>query len=57
MIGAGQAVGSHQRLTLMFESNHGEKAIFEAKALIPGRLEAEQTVSPVVYFGHLFTQQ
>ena len=47
MVGAGDAVGAHQRLALDFQTQHHEMAVVKAQAGIAGGLEREQRVVPV----------
>ena len=56
VVGAGHAVGAHQRLTFAFQADHGEVAVLEAKSLVARGAEAEQTVCPVMNRGNLFLQ-
>ncbi|MNJ73723.1 hypothetical protein D3C77_705590 [compost metagenome] len=48
VVGAGDAVGTHERTPLDFQTDHHELAIFETQPLVAGGLEAEQGVVPVV---------
>src|SRR5690606_10697159 len=49
VVGAGNAVGAHQRLALDFEAQHHEMAVVEAQAGIAGGLEGKQRVVPMTY--------
>src|SRR6516164_131815 len=47
VIGAGHAVGAHQRTAVDFEADHRELTVLESKTVVAGRAEAEQSVGPV----------
>ncbi|MNN24134.1 hypothetical protein D3C81_1375520 [compost metagenome] len=57
VVGAGNAVGSHERTTVRFQTDHHELAVLKAQALVAGGLEAEQGVVPVVYADYALTHQ
>src|SRR5690606_15952989 len=60
VIRTSDTVGTHQRATLDFQTDHDEMAVLEAQTRITGGLEGEQGVGPVMYaedsfgseFGH-----
>jgi hypothetical protein len=54
VIGAGHGIGAQQRAALDLEPDHGELAVEEAERRVPGRLEAEQGIGPVMDAQHLF---
>ena len=54
VVGAGNRVGTHQRLAVDFQADHDELAILEPQATLARRPEAEQRIVPVMNAQHLF---
>jgi hypothetical protein len=48
VVGVREAEGAQQRAALDLEPDHDEVAVPEAEAAVPGRLEAEEGIVPVV---------
>ena len=52
MIGAGDAVGAHQRLLIDAQSQHDEMPVFKAQSLVPRGCETKDGFIPVVHREH-----
>jgi hypothetical protein len=57
VIGAGDGIGTQQRLVVDFQANHDELAILEAQAALTRGAEAEQGIVPVMNAENFFKCQ